>query len=430
MGPSALRLHLLVLYFLIYVKCCGRTLFCILSGVIESDFYPDQFQVPSQFLRLSFAQFRTSAMESEDTSLATIAASMRIPSTQPQAVKSDAPDSLGKPSRKQHFKTWDVLTLSVSWICFIIAVIAITPRVAWTIGLKRQLQVIGLILSIMNLCLTILARKLWITVEARRSKPKLQNLDAILRNSITISNVHVAWRASLLTFIILPIALSLEYKNFIGGISTYDYGNHTSGYGLTALSGLSSNGTLKFGPTYMINATLPFIMASPAPTTQFPQTYGFNHLVISNVSSAFLDVPLLEQVISLQQSLTKDITGSFMLTADVHAIVTTYNNSIEESRDNDAFWDFYLNQSGHNSTSDSSSDAIARADLCNGKFLGMLTGDDKTDASWMILSSFKSNPSESSDIWITAFRANAFYSILVAKPARPHGKSLTTPCTL
>ena len=353
-------------------------------------------------------------MASEGTSSATTAASMRIPSTQTLAVKSDADrvsHSLGKPSRKQHFKISDVLILFVSWICFAIAVIAITPRldVAWTLRVQHQLQLIGLMLSIMNQCLNILAPKLWIMVEAWRSKPKLQNLDAILRNSVMISNAHVAWRALLLIFIILPIALSLTYKAFIGGNSTHSFGNHTSWYGLTAAPGLTSNATLKFGPSYMTNATLPFIMAPPDSTTQFPQTYGFNNLVISNTSSAFLDVPQPEQVQSLQQSLQKDTTSSFTLTADVRATVTTYNQSIEKNRDNDAFWDFYLNQRGHNSTPDSFSTVIDRADLCSGKTLGMLTGDDKTDASWMILSFFKSSDFNiSPEIWITAFRANAF----------------------
>ena len=83
-----------------------------------------------------------------------------------------------------------------------IAVIAVTPRldVAWTLRVQYQLQVIGLMLSIMNLCLAILAPKLCIMAEAWRSKPKLQNLDAILRNSIMTSNAHVAWRALLLFF--------------------------------------------------------------------------------------------------------------------------------------------------------------------------------------------------------------------------------------
>ena len=198
-------------------------------------------------------------------SLATVAASMSTPSSQPQAVKSVAPsvnDSLGTPSRKQHFKIFDALILFVSWICFVIAFIAITPRldIAWTLRVQYQLQVIGLMLSIMNLCLGILAPKLWIMAEAWRSMPKLQNLDAILRNSIMTSNVYMAWRVLLLLLYVLPIALSFAYKNFIGGDSTHIFSNHTSRYGLMAAPGLTSYGTLKFGPSYMANATLPFIM--------------------------------------------------------------------------------------------------------------------------------------------------------------------------
>lgn len=207
--------------------------------------------------------------------------------------------------------------------------------------------------------------------------------------------------------------------------------NHTSWYGLTAAPGLTSYATLKFGPSYMANATLPFIMASPDPTTQFPQTYGFNNLVISNTSSAFLDAPLPEQVLSLQQSLQKDITSSFTLTADVHATVTTYNHSIEESRGDDAFWDFYLNQRGRNSTPGFFSTVIDTADLCSGRALGMLTGDDKADASWMVLSFFKTGDLSGSPIYGPPHsEPTHFYSIPVAKSARPHGKSRTTLYTL
>ena len=354
-------------------------------------------------------------MVSEDTSLVTTAVPMMIPLSPSQVKKSDADrvnHPLGKPSRREKFKILDMGILSISWICFTIAVIAITPRlhVAWSLRFKHQIQLIGLMLSVMNQCLRILGPKLWIMAEAWRSKPKLQNLDAILRNSFMISNAHVAWRALLLTLNILPIALSLAYKEFIGGISTHNVGNHTSWYGLTASPGLSNDGILKFGPSYMTNATLPFIMAASDPKThpQFPQTYGFNNLVISNTSSAFLDVPLPGEVRPLQRSLQNDTTSSFTLTANVLATVTTYDLSIEKNRDNDAFWDFYLNQRGSNSTPDSFSSAIKTFDLCSGKHLGMFTGDEKTDASWTILSFLKSSDlAQSPDIYIPAFRANA-----------------------
>ena len=361
------------------------------------------------------AQARISVELSEVASLAATAAYIERPSSQHQLAKSEVDrvnHSLGKPSRKTNLKILDLLVVLVTWICLAIAVIAITPRldVAWTLRLQHQLQIIGLMLSTMSQGLQVLAPKLWIMVEAWCSKPKLQNFDAILRNSTMISNAHLVWRAVLLAFIILPIGLSLAYKVFVGGHSTHDFGTHTSSYGMTGAPGLTRNTVLKFGPSYMTNATLPFIMASADFETlpSFPQPYGFNNLVISNTSSAFLDAPLPSQILPLQQSLHEDTTSTFTLTADVHATVTTYNHSVETSRDDDAFWDFYLNQIGLNSAPDSFSLGISWIDLSSGKTLGILTGN-QTDASWMILSFFQqSDHLKSPDIWIPAFRANAY----------------------
>ena len=353
-------------------------------------------------------QVRTSVTAPENASLATTAASTgRLP-TQRQATKSDpyrVSHSLGIPSQKRNLNILDVLVVLVSWICLAIAVIAVTPRldVAWTLRLKHQLQVLGLMLSIMSQCLRILAPKLWIMSEAWCRKPKLQNFDAIIRNSVLTSNAHFVWRALLLAFIILPIGLSLAYKVFVGGYSTHNLGHHTSSYGMTGAPGLTRNTVLKFGPAYITNATLPFIMASAdyLNLPPFPQTYGFNNLVISNTSSAFLDAPLPDGFLALQQSLQEDTTSTYTLTANVHATVTTYNHSIETNREDDAFWDSYLDQIGRNSTPDSLSDAISWIDLSSGKTLGMINANAngiKADSSWMILSFFLTDHSETPEI--------------------------------
>ena len=76
--------------------------------------------------------------------------------------------SLGKPSEKKRLKILDILVVLVSWICLTVAIITITPRldVAWTLRSQHQLQIIGLMLSIMSQCTQILAPKLWIIMEA------------------------------------------------------------------------------------------------------------------------------------------------------------------------------------------------------------------------------------------------------------------------
>ena len=355
----------------------------------------------------------TAVDPSDRAFLATNTASVeRLPSEhQAAALEFDRVNSsLGKPSEKKYLKILDILVVLVSWICLAVAIITITPRldVAWTLRLQHQLQIIGLMLSIMSQCTQILAPKLWIMMEAWLGRPKLQNFDAIFRNSIMVANAHLVWRALLLAFILLPIGLSLAYKVFVGGYSTHVFGNHRSSYGMTGAPGLTRTTVLKFGPAYMTNATLPFIMASADYETlpSFPQTYRFNNLVLSNTSSAFLDAPLPDEVLPLQQSLAQDTTSTFNLTADVHATVTTYNHSIETFRDEEAFWDFYLNQSGVNSAPDSFARGVSWIDLGSNKTLGFLTG---TNATWIILSFFQEQDRlNSTENWVPAFRANAF----------------------
>jgi len=175
-------------------------------------------------------------------------------------------------------------------------------------------------------------------------KPILQNLDAIPRNSVLVSQTHLLWRALLLALILLPMGLGLAYKVFVGGHTTRGIVPAAMFYGLTAPSGLQQPNILKFGPAYMVNATLPFLLASQPPSDTAPPPppldfsdrattypYGFNVLVLSKHSTAFLDVPMPLNVSSLQASLNNDTGNYLTLTAAVHATVATYDDFIEGS---------------------------------------------------------------------------------------------------
>lgn len=110
-------------------------------------------------------QLHTIVASSEEASHTTTAASIGRSPGQNQPEDSDIDQgshSLGVPSRKKNLKILDLLAVLVTWMCLATAVIAITPRldVAWTLRLQHQLQVIGLILSIMSQCLQIVAPKL------------------------------------------------------------------------------------------------------------------------------------------------------------------------------------------------------------------------------------------------------------------------------
>ena len=69
----------------------------------------------------------------------------------------------------------------------------------------------------MNLCLNVIAPKIFLMFEARFGHSYIQNYDAILRSSIVLSHTDLLWRAVLLTMIALPNGLRLGSIKFIRG---------------------------------------------------------------------------------------------------------------------------------------------------------------------------------------------------------------------
>ena len=124
--------------------------------------------------------------------------------------------SFGILSRKKLLHATEILAVLVSIICLAAAVIVVSPSltVAWKLGVKRQLQVIGFSLSIMNQCFRIASPKLFLIIEATIGRSVLQNYNAILRNSALISHTSWLWRTLLLFFIALLLGLSVAYKDF------------------------------------------------------------------------------------------------------------------------------------------------------------------------------------------------------------------------
>ena len=96
----------------------------------------------------------------------------------------DRPD-FGEPRRKKLIEIADIVAVVVSLLLFATALITVSPStsIPWKLGLTRQFQILGLLLSAMNLCFSSLAPKIFVLVEARFGHSYLQNYDAILRNS-------------------------------------------------------------------------------------------------------------------------------------------------------------------------------------------------------------------------------------------------------
>lgn len=292
--------------------------------------------------------------------------------------------SFGKPRRKKLVEIVDVLAVVAAVVCFSVSIITVSPTTStpYRLGLKRQLQIIGLTLNGMNQCLKRIYPRLFLSLEARFGKSSLQNYDAILRSSILSSHTDYLWRAVLAALILMPTGLSVAYKEFIQGSSSLKLHNTGGFYGLTAPGQVASAGHPE-GPSVMVNATLPFILDStdttPPPFGELPKAYGFNMLLLSNTSAAFLDAPMPDYVSSIQSGLESG--ESQLVSAEVRATITTYNKSVERHREDTDFWDYYLNDQSD------STGGLSNTDLYNHHGLRFLINNfgDGVDASWCFL---------------------------------------------
>ena len=182
---------------------------------------------------------------------------------------------IGEARQKKHLYSLNILTVVIALLCLGVTIVTIAPfsTIPWRLGLKRQLQMVGLILSIMDLCRGIVAPKVYLMNKARYGKSCLQNYEAIPRNTIFLSHTRYVWRTLLLAFIILPTGLSLAYKAFFEASSTVALKNTGGNYGLAAPGTLASAGGTPRGSMIgisAINATLPFIRAAANDSSPSP----------------------------------------------------------------------------------------------------------------------------------------------------------------
>jgi hypothetical protein len=250
--------------------------------------------------------------------------------------------ALGTPGEKSKYRIVDFLVVIGCLACFILSIYVITPNLypSWRLGFNNQIVVVGFLLSIMNLCTAKLAPVFLFTIEATLGRSSLHNYEAIIRNAAFLSHVHFPWRATLLFFTLLPIGLSVGYKRFLGGSSTINIpSDDTQHYGLVTLP-MGDFSVMNNSIYLMINSSVPFIAASESSSNDnipnFPAAYGFNTLVLDNMSTALLDLPVPDNVSSIQQNLRDG--EWWTMSASVDATVARYNSSISSYRDSDSFW--------------------------------------------------------------------------------------------
>ncbi|ERF70238.1 hypothetical protein EPUS_00426 [Endocarpon pusillum Z07020] len=268
--------------------------------------------------------------------------------------------SLGKPQQKKRLDYSTALGVLACWLCLSAAIVTVSPytRVPWILGLQRQFQVIGFLIGVMNQLFLGLTPKVFLLIEARFGPSYLQNFEAILRRSYLGSGTSILWRGVLFGITLLHLGLGVAYKEFTDGRSEYPFKiSNDSFYGLTGPTNFKEGLLFGLGLTSMANSTLPFYSAtvSDPPMPSFPHAYGFNTLLLSETSSAKLDSPFPEYVEQIQTNLTAE--DSYILTAEVFATVTSYNDSIASHRNDDKFWDYYTNMMGNTSNLYDSKDA-------------------------------------------------------------------------
>ena len=285
--------------------------------------------------------------------------------------------ALGRPRKKSLFDTLDMFAVTLSVAILAVSICVVTPHLSlsWTLGFKKQLVVIGFMISIMNLCLKRIVPHALLLVEARWGLSSLPVYEAIIRGSVTISQTHNLWRAMMFFLTALPLALSVAYKQFLGGTSgTVIHSPYNGYYGTSSLP--MGNADAASNALYLaFNATNSFSGASSSteslPTlADFPVAYGYNALLLSNTSAAMLDLPTPKYIRSIQQNLSA--TESWYLSATINGTVTTFDTSIDRYRKNDTFWNKVFAYSSQDGLS--SQNGLSSWRLYNGYDLGALVG--------------------------------------------------------
>jgi hypothetical protein len=173
-------------------------------------------------------------------------------------------DSVGKPCAKPTIAKLDLAAVLISLLCLSISICTISPSLQWSwrLGFQGQIIVIGFMISIMNQCLMRFLPTSLTLIETRWGESRLQNYDAILRNSAVANDTGPLLRVVLLFFLVLPMTLSIAYKKLLGGESTINIQTGMSGnmYGLFPPTNTSSVFSENFAnPLYIyINSTSSF----------------------------------------------------------------------------------------------------------------------------------------------------------------------------
>jgi hypothetical protein len=257
------------------------------------------------------------------------------------------PRGLGKATKTPFFDWSEFASLLLSFTCSVVSlVVCFRSQTAADMGQKYQLIIVGLMLSVMDLCTSKISTVVFLQLETRWAS-LLQNYDAIVKKSVLGSLLNgrrgnQRWTLLLSVSLALPLALSVGYKAFIGGRVTFEIEGSKGIYGLTGPPGLAY---FTSGYALMVNATIPLMFNVPLKTPSQSQPYGFNMLLLNErpISVAMLDGPSPEYVETIRQGLQG--LQSYSVAASVNGLAWKQDTELDKHR-NDIDW--WKSLSSHN----------------------------------------------------------------------------------
>lgn len=226
------------------------------------------------------------------------------------------------------------------------------------LGFQGQIILVGLLLSAMEICTSVVLSSAFLLVLARFGRSRLQTYQAILtRKFLTGSNIGKRWRFVLLLSLLLPIGLSVAYKNLLGGTADALFKPGSPGsYGLDFPRIGSWTPSVLNSIYLLLTAFTPFWTAAKQgeglypEAREFPLAYGYNTLLLDDDSAAVLDVPTTSYIASLQGQLA--VGESFNISADVDAYVASLDPLTASLATNDSLWTQSMAEGGALSTMD------------------------------------------------------------------------------
>ncbi|KAL6918217.1 hypothetical protein FSST1_009712 [Fusarium sambucinum] len=248
---------------------------------------------------------------------------------------------LGKPMKRHLCDLSEIAALLLSICCSIVGLICcFHPATAANLGQKYQLIIVGLMLSITDLCTSKLSTIVFLQLETRWAS-LLQNYDVIVKKSVLGSLLNMRRGSQRWTFLLsaslaFPLLLSIGYKTLVGGRITTPVFASGGEYGLTGPVGLAN---FSSGSSLMANATIPFMFNNLTKLPSHSAPFGFNMLVLpsKSITVAMLDGPSPYYVNSLRAQL--EVQQYYTVRSDVYGLAWHLNTEADQHRDDKEWWD-------------------------------------------------------------------------------------------